>query len=76
VIVIGTKCGIRIASEALTLIWSHFDLLRNQLTVNAAFAKPGESKSVPLNSRARQVLVKFKELSRSEYVFSKPNGLP
>ena len=40
------------------------------------FAKPGETKSVPLNSRARQVLVILKELSRSEYVFSKPNGLP
>jgi integrase len=75
-IVIGTNCGIRIASEALTLTWDHVDFLRNQLTVNAAFAKAGESRSVPLNSRAREVLVRLKERSRSEYVFSKPNGLP
>jgi integrase len=76
VIVIGTNCGIRIASEALTLTWNNVDFLRNQLTVSAAFAKAGETRSVPLNSRAREVLVRLKTLSRSEYVFSKPNGLP
>jgi integrase len=76
VIVIGTNCGIRIASEALTLTWDNVDFLRNQLTVNAAFAKAGETRSVPLNSRAREVLVRLKTLSHSDYVFSKPNGLP
>ena len=76
VIVIGTNCGIRIASEALTLTWNNVDLLRNQLAVSAAFAKAGETRSVPLNSRAREVLVRLKALSRSDHVFSKPNGLP
>lgn len=76
VIVIGTNCGIRIASEALTLTWNNVDFLRNQLTVNAAFAKAGETRTVPLNSRAREVLVRRKAVSSSEYVFSKPNGLP
>ena len=31
---------------------------------------------MPLNYRALEVLVRLKELSRSEYVLSKPNGLP
>ena len=75
-IVIGTNCGIRIASEALTLTWADVDFLRNQLTVRAAFAKAGETRCVPLNSRAREVLVRLKASGRSEYVFSKPNGLP
>jgi integrase len=75
-IVIGTNCGIRVASEALTLTWDHVDLQRNQLTVNAAFAKAGETRSVPLNSRAREVLLRLKASSRGAYVFSKPNGLP
>ncbi len=57
VIVIGTNCGIRIASEALTLTWNNVDFLRNQLTVSAAFAKAVETRSVPRNSRARAVLL-------------------
>lgn len=76
VIVLGVNTGVRVASELLTLTWNSVDFLRNQLTVSAAFAKAGETRSVPLNSRAREVLVRLKALSRGEYVFSKPNGLP
>lgn len=76
IIVIGTNTGLRIASEALTLTWTDVDFQRNQLTVQAAFAKAGETRSVPLNSRAREVLVRLKAQSRSLYVFAKPNGLP
>src|SRR5262245_57237233 len=76
VIALGVNTGVRIASEALTLTWDNIDFLRNQLTVSAAFAKAGETRTVPLNSRAREVLMRLKAQSRSEYVFSKPNGLP
>lgn len=76
VIVIGTNCGIRIASEALTLTWNNVDFLRNQLTVSAAFAKAGETRSVPLNSRARAVLVRLKAQSRGRYVFASPTDSP
>ena len=55
VIVIGTNCGIRIASEALTLTWNYVDLLRNQLTVSAAFArraKPEACLSTPEHGKS------------------------
>lgn len=74
VIVIGTNTGLRIASEALTLTWPDVDFQRNQLSVSAAFAKAGVIRSVPLNSRAREVLLRLKEQSRSNFVFSKPDG--
>jgi integrase len=75
-IVIGTNCGIRIASEALTLTWDNIDFRRNQLSVIAAFAKAGETRAVPLNSRAREVLMRLKAQSRSAFVFAKSNGQP
>jgi len=46
------------------------------ITVSAAFAKAGETRSVSLDSRARGVLVRLKEMSWSEYVFSKRSGAP
>lgn len=76
IIVIGVNTGLRIASEALTLTWPDVDFLRNQLSVQAAFAKAGEIRNVPLNSRAREVLLRLKSQSRSLYVFAKQNGLP
>ncbi len=76
VIVLGVNTGVRVASELLTLTWQDVDFQRNQLTVQAAFAKAGETRSVPLNSRTREVLLRLKEQSRSLYVFAKPNGLP
>jgi len=40
--------GPRVASELLTLTLQDVDFQRNQLTVQAAFAKVEESRSVPL----------------------------
>ena len=57
---------LRYSSEALTLTWKNVDLQRNQLTVSAAFAKTGETRSIPLNSRTREVMVRLKAKSRSE----------
>jgi integrase len=75
-IIIGTNTGIRIGAEALTLKWESVDLVRGLLTVQAAYAKNGQTRNIPLNSRAREALVRLKARSHSEYVFSKPNGLP
>lgn len=75
-IVIGTNTGIRIGAEALTLKWSDVDLTRGMLTVQAAYSKNGQTRNIPLNSRAKAALQQLKRMSRREYVFSKPNGLP
>ncbi|MEQ1845373.1 MAG: site-specific integrase [Nitrospira sp.] len=75
-IIVGTNTGIRIGAEALTLKWGSVDLVRGMLTVEAAYSKNGQTRNIPLNSRAREALGQLKARSRSEYVFSKPNGLP
>ena len=75
-IIIGTNTGIRIGAEALTLKWVDVDLLRGILTVQAAYSKNGQTRNIPLNSRAREAFQHLKTISRSDYVFSKPNGQP
>ena len=42
----------------------------------AAYAKNGQTRTIPMNSRTREVLARRKEQSRSAFVFSKPNGQP
>ncbi|HEX4967652.1 MAG TPA: site-specific integrase [Nitrospiraceae bacterium] len=51
-------------------------MLPNLLSVPAAYAKNGQTRTIPLNSRAREVLERRKGQSRSAFVFSKPNGQP
>ena len=75
-IIIGTNTGIRIGAEALTLQWLDVDFTRGLLTVQAAYSKNGQTRNIPLNSRAKEALRHLKELRRSAYVFSKANGLP
>lgn len=75
-IVVGTNTGIRIAAEALTLKWSDVDFIRGILTVQAAYSKNGETRNIPLNSRAKEAFRYLKDSGRSDYVFSKPNGQP
>ncbi|MEK6801906.1 MAG: site-specific integrase [Nitrospirota bacterium] len=76
VVIVGINTGLRIRSEALPLCWSDVDLQRGFVTVQAAYAKNGTSRSVPLNSRAREVLERLRERSKSEYVFTQANGRP
>lgn len=73
-IVIGTNCGLRLKSEALTLRWADVDVMRKTLTVAAAYAKNGTSRTVNLNSTVLAALMQLPR--RSEFVFAKPNGTP
>jgi integrase len=50
VILVGVHAGLRIQAEALTLQWADVNLERALLTVQAAYAKNGEMRTVPLNS--------------------------
>jgi integrase len=75
-IIIGTNTGMRIGAEALTLKWSDVDLMRGFVTVQAAYSKNGQTRNIPLNSRAKEAFRYLKSISRSDYVFQKPNGLP
>jgi integrase len=69
IILLGIHTGLRIQAEALTLKWASVDLRRASLTVEAAYAKNGRTRTVPLNSTVLQVLKRLKETSTSEYVF-------
>jgi integrase len=73
-ILIGTNCGLRLKSEALTLRWADVDVMRRTLTVAAAYAKSGASRTVLLNSVMLAALSRLPK--RSEFVFAKPNGKP
>jgi len=48
-ILVGIYAGLRLLSEALTLRWADVDLKRGLLTVQAAYAKSGKTRTVPLN---------------------------
>jgi integrase len=59
-ILLGLHTGLRIKAEALTLKWSSIDLKRGRLTVEAAYAKNGRTRIVPLDSIALNVLKALK----------------
>jgi integrase len=46
---VGIYAGLRLLSEALTLRWADVDLKRGLLIVQAAYAKSGKTRTVPLN---------------------------
>ena len=73
-VLVGTNCGLRLKSEALTLRWADVDMGRRTLTVAAAYAKSGMSRTVSLNSVILDALNRLPK--RSEFVFAKPNGKP
>ena len=73
-ILVGTNCGLRLKSEALTLRWADVDVARRTLTVAAAYAKSGTSRTVSLNSVVLRALTGLPRIS--DFVFAKPNGKP
>ncbi len=74
-VIVGIHCGIRVKSEGLPLKWTHIDLKRGLLSVEAAFAKNGEQRVIPLNTTVSQALVNLKEGKTNGYIFAK-NGIP
>src|SRR6185503_8635833 len=73
-ILVGTNCGLRLKSEALTLRWEDIDAVRRTVTVQASYANSGQTRTVSLNSVVLAVLNRLPK--RSEFVFAKPNGKP
>jgi integrase len=53
---VGLDTGLRLNSEALPLTWADVDLERGAVTVPAAYAKNGETRTVPLTARLRAAL--------------------
>jgi integrase len=66
---VRVDAGLRIEAEALQLRWADVDLKRGLLTVPAAYAKNGTSRTVPLNSVLRAALIEMKTEATSDYVF-------
>jgi len=77
-ILVGIYTGIRLLSEALTLRWADVDLKRNLLTVQAAYAKSGKTRTVPLNRILRAALQTLRQWApeSAEHVFEHRDGSP
>ena len=73
-ILVGIHCGLRLRSEGLTLRWQDVDLGRRTVTVSAAYAKSGHTRSVPLNSLVWAALERLPRTSG--FVFVQRNGRP
>ncbi len=71
----GIYTGLRVNSEALTLKKADIDLRRRQLTVQAAYAKNGVTKTVPIHRDLVEPLRGQMERSKSEWVFVKRDGV-
>lgn len=73
-ILVGTNCGLRFKSEALTLRWEDIDAVRRTVTDQASYAKSGQTRTVSLNSVVLAALSRLPKIS--EFVFAKPSGKP
>ena len=74
ILILCIHSGLRLRSEALILRWSDVDLFRRSVTVSAAYAKSGQTRTVPLNSIVRAALERLPRIGA--FVFAKPNGMP
>jgi integrase len=75
VILMGLYTGLRIKAELLHLRWVDVDLKRGELTVQAAYAKNGTTRNVPLNSLVREALGRLKAQAADEFLFLNERGL-
>lgn len=76
-VLVGIHAGLRLRSEALTLRWADVDLKRRLLTVQAAYAKSGQTRSVPLNAPLREALGQRRMRDGAgEFVFHRRDGSP
>jgi integrase len=76
IILLGVHTGLRIKSEALQLQTADVDLARGLLTVPAAYAKNGQSRTVPPNSTVRAALARRLEGRGSGLLFARRDGKP
>ncbi len=76
IILVGLHTGLRIKSEALQLKVADVDLARGLVTVPAAYAKNGRSRTVPLNSTVRAALARTLEDRPGGPVFARRGGAP
>ena len=74
-LIIAINTGLRIESEALVLKWQDVDLRRKLLTVPAAYAKSGKTRTIPLNSRAFAAFESLRETAQGECVFADAYGV-
>lgn len=74
IILVGIYTGLRVNSEALTLKKADIDLRHRQLTVQAAYAKNGVTKTVPILPDLVKPLRSQMERSKSEWVFVQKDG--
>lgn len=76
---LALNTGLR-RGELLKLQWRDVDLGAKQLTVHGHNAKSSQTRNVPLNSEAHQVLTAWRELhpnaSSTGCVFGRPDGSP
>jgi integrase len=73
--VVGTCTGLRSVSEILTLKKANIDLGNGLLTVEGAYAKNGETVTLPMNARAVEALKQLIAKNPvSEYVFVDSKG--
>ncbi|MGH7390793.1 MAG: tyrosine-type recombinase/integrase [Candidatus Rokuibacteriota bacterium] len=77
-ILVGVYAGLRLLSEGLTLRWVDVDLRRGLVTVQAAYAKSGRTRTVPLNRALRAALASLHQRAPegAEYVFAQADGSP
>lgn len=75
-IVLDIHTGLRIRAEALTLRWDDVDLKRGLITVQAAYAKSGMTRTIPLDTSSREALEQLSQRRTCEYVFAKTDGTP
>ncbi len=77
-LLVGIHAGLRLQSEALTLRWADVDLKRGLLTVQAAYAKSGRTRTVPLNRILRAALAAARQRAPegAEHVFCRRDSSP
>lgn len=72
-LLVGLHTGLR-RSELFSLRWADVDLKRGQVTVQAAYAKNGRMRTVPLNRVVRDALARLRQEAHGEFVFPGRHG--
>lgn len=72
-LLVGLHTGLR-RSELFALRWADVDLERGQVTVQAAYAKNGRTRTVPLNRVVRDALARLRASATGDHVFPGRRG--